>query len=137
MTSPPLADMDVKANTQTMGRSFDAESDTAVRSRLFTSLEYLNRIGIALSQEKDINRLLETILTAAKTITNADGGTLYRLIDNKLKFEIVLNDSLKIAMGGTTGVDVPFYPIPLHQADGAPNNNMGGEPRQPEKSFQS
>ena len=124
MTSPPLADMDVKANTQTMGRSFDAESDTAVRSRLFTSLEYLNRIGIALSQEKDINRLLETILTAAKTITNADGGTLYRLIDNKLKFEIVLNDSLKIAMGGTTGVDVPFYPIPLHQADGAPNNNM-------------
>ena len=124
MTSPPLADMDVKANTQTMGRSFDAESDTAVRSRLFTSLEYLNRIGVALSQEKDINRLLETILTAAKTITNADGGTLYRLIDNKLKFEIVLNDSLKIAMGGTTGVDVPFYPIPLHQADGAPNNHM-------------
>jgi hypothetical protein len=106
--------MDVKEKKQTLGHSFDAVTDTALRSRLFTSLEYLNRIGISLSQEKDINRLLETILTAAKTITNADGGTLYRLIDGKLKFEIVLNDSLNIAMGGTTGVPVPFYAIPLH-----------------------
>ena len=124
MTSPALANMDAKAKMQTMGRRFEAVTDTALRNRLFTSLEYLNGIGIALSQEKDINRLLETILTAAKTITNADGGTLYRLIDDKLKFEIVLNDSLKIAMGGTTGVAVPFYPIPLHQADGSGNNNM-------------
>lgn len=107
-----------------IGHSFETVTDTALRNRLFTSLEYLNGIGIALSQEKDINRLLETILTAAKTITNADGGTLYRLIDDKLKFEIVLNDSLKIAMGGTTGVAVPFYSIPLHQPDGSENNNM-------------
>ena len=124
MTSPALADMEAKANLQTLGRTFEGVTDTALRNRLFTSLEYLNRIGIALSQETDINRLLETILTAAKTITNADGGTLYRLIDDKLKFEIVLNDSLKIAMGGTTGVDVPFYPIPLRQPDGTENNNM-------------
>ena len=124
MTSHSHADMDATANQQALGHSFGDVTDTALRNRLFTSLEYLNRIGIALSQEKDINRLLETILTAAKTITNADGGTLYRLIDDKLKFEIVLNDSLKIAMGGTTRVDVPFYPIPLHQADGTPNNNM-------------
>lgn len=91
---------------------------------LFTSLEYLNRIGVALSSEKDINRLLETILTAAKTITNADGGTLYRVVDEQLKFEIVLNDSLNIAMGGTTGNEVPFYPIPLRQSDGAENTTM-------------
>ena len=115
---------DAKKKMQTPGHSFEAITDTASRNRLFTSLEYLNRIGIALSQEKDINRLLETILTAAKTITNADGGTLYRLIDGALKFEIVLNDTLNIAMGGTTGVAVPFYPIPLHEADGAENNTM-------------
>ena len=115
---------DAKKKMQTPGHSFEAITDTASRNRLFTSLEYLNRIGIALSQEKDINRLLETILTAAKTITNADGGTLYRLIDGKLKFEIVLNDTLNIAMGGTTGVAVPFYPIPLHETDGAENNTM-------------
>ena len=115
---------DAKKKMQTPGHSFETITDTASRNRLFTSLEYLNRIGIALSQEKDINRLLETILTAAKTITNADGGTLYRLIDGKLKFEIVLNDTLNIAMGGTTGVAVPFYPIPLHETGGAENNTM-------------
>jgi len=92
--------------------------------RRFTALEYLNRIGTALSSERNLDKLLETILTAAKKITNADGGTLYRLVDDKLKFEIVLNDSLRIAMGGTTGVPVPFYPIPLHTADGYPNNSM-------------
>jgi len=104
------------ADTQAISRGFD--------ERIFTSLEYLNRIGVALSQEKDINRLLETILTAAKTITRADGGTLYRLIDDKLQFEIMLNDTLKIAMGGTTGNPVPFYPIPLHDLEGKPNNSM-------------
>ena len=40
-------------------------------------LAELNQIGVALSQEKDLNRLLELILIAAKKITNADGGTLY------------------------------------------------------------
>jgi HD-GYP domain-containing protein (c-di-GMP phosphodiesterase class II) len=98
--------------------------DDDATDKLFTSLEYLNRIGIALSQEKNLDKLLETILTAAKNITNADGGTLYRIVDDKLKFEIVLNDSLKIAMGGTTGTPVPFYPIPLHDSDGAQNNRM-------------
>ena len=87
-------------------------------------LEYLNQIGIALSQERDINKLLETILVAAKNLTHADGGTLYRLVDGKLQFEIVRTDSLSIAMGGTTGTAVPFYPIPLNDKDGKPNYTM-------------
>jgi HD-GYP domain-containing protein (c-di-GMP phosphodiesterase class II) len=95
-----------------------------VSEKLFRSLEYLNQIGVALSQEKSIDRLLETILMAAKNITNADGGTIYRLTDDKLKFEIVLNDSLKITMGGTSGTPVPFYPIPLHDDNGNENNSM-------------
>ena len=33
-------------------------------------------------------------------------------------------DSLVIAMGGTSGNAVPFYPIPLHDKDGKPNNSM-------------
>ena len=112
------------ADAKAISRSFRALPDAAVSEGLFTSLEYLNKIGVALSSEKDINRLLETILHAAKTITNADGGTLYRVVDDHLKFEIVLNDSLKIAMGGTTGNEVPFYPIPLHQPGGIENNSM-------------
>jgi HD-GYP domain-containing protein (c-di-GMP phosphodiesterase class II) len=109
------------AEATSISRHFIADSASG---KLFTSLEYLNRIGVALSQEKNLDKLLETILSAAKNITNADGGTLYRVVDDKLKFEIVFNDSLKIAMGGTTGVAVPFYPIPLHDADGEPNNSM-------------
>ena len=92
--------------------------------RLFTALKYLNEVGAALSSERDINKLLETILIAAKSITHADGGTLYRLIEGKLKFEIVLNDSLNIALGGTTDEEITFYPIPLLQPDGSENNSM-------------
>jgi HD-GYP domain-containing protein (c-di-GMP phosphodiesterase class II) len=92
---------------------------------LLKRLEELNHIGIALSQEKDITRLLERILIAAKDITHADGGTLYRMTEEKtLKFEIMHNDSLGIAMGGTSGVEIPFYPINLFDKDGKPIHSM-------------
>ena len=92
---------------------------------LFRRLTELNQIGIALSREKDITRLLEAILVAAKKITNADGGTLYRMHnDRELRFEIMLTDSLGIAMGGTTGKPIPYYPVQLYEADGQANNSM-------------
>jgi HD-GYP domain-containing protein (c-di-GMP phosphodiesterase class II) len=92
---------------------------------LLRRLEQLNHIGIALSQEKDITRLLERILIAAKDITHADGGTLYRMTEDRtLKFEIIRNDTLGIAMGGTTGVEIPFYPIHLFDKDGKPVYTM-------------
>jgi len=88
-------------------------------------LEQLNAIGASLSAERDINRLLESILSAAKTITRADGGTLYRVTDEKtLRFEIVRTTSLKYYLGGTTGTPVPFYPIHLMGKDGNPNHSM-------------
>ena len=87
-------------------------------------LEQLNAIGASLSAERDINRLLESILAAAKTITGADGGTLYRLAEDKtLRFEIVRTTSLKYYLGGTSGNPVPFYPIHLYK-DGKPNHSM-------------
>src|SRR3954469_22836382 len=87
-------------------------------------LEQLNAIGASLSAERDINRLLEAILTAAKSITRADGGTLYRVTEERtLRFEIVRTSSLKYYLGGTTGNPVPFYPIQLYK-DGKPNNSM-------------
>jgi HD-GYP domain-containing protein (c-di-GMP phosphodiesterase class II) len=93
---------------------------------LFRRFERLNEIGAALSHERDINRLLENILVAAKTITHADGGTLYRVTEDEasLRFEIVRNDSLKIAMGGTSGNPIPFPPLPLRTENGAENNSM-------------
>lgn len=93
---------------------------------LFRRFERLNEIGAALSHERDINRLLENILVAAKTITHADGGTLYRVTEDErsLRFEILRNDSLKIAMGGTSGNPIPFPLLPLRTESGEENNSM-------------
>lgn len=95
-------------------------------SDLFRRLEKLNAIGAALSKERDINRLLESILVAAKTITHADGGTLYRMTDDAraLRFEILRTDSLHIAMGGTTGNAINFPNLPLINDKGESNDSM-------------
>lgn len=95
---------------------------------LFRRLEQLNDIGASLSNERDINRLLEKILLAAKTITGADGGTLYQLSEDKrhLHFEIVRTDSLGIAFGGTSGQPTSgkFPDLDLYLADGSANDSM-------------
>ncbi len=107
--------------------SFKAQEkeQRAMVEGLLNRLSNLNAIGAALSSERDINRLLENILDAAKKITNADAGTLYLVDAEKqvLTFEILSNDSLKIRMGGTSGVPIPFYPIQLY-VEGQPNNAM-------------
>ena len=84
----------------------------------------LIEIGIALSAERDHARLMETILLEAKTLCNADGGTLYlKTDDERLRFEIMRTDSLGIAMGGTTGKEIPFPPLTMFDPEtGTPNH---------------
>ena len=85
----------------------------------------LAQIGLALSKERDMSKLLEMILLEAKRISNSDGGTLYMMTDDKrLKFEIMMTDSLNFHMGGTSGKDIPFYPVKLFDDEGEPNNSM-------------
>ncbi|MDD5175488.1 MAG: GAF domain-containing protein [Sterolibacterium sp.] len=93
---------------------------------LFGRLEQLNAIGAALSSERDINRLLEKILVAVKDITKADGGTLYRVAgdEKSLRFEILRNDTLKIALGGTSGNPISFPDLPYYDEQGKQNNSM-------------
>ena len=92
---------------------------------LLRRLEQLNAIGVALSKEQNITNLLESILLAAKAITQADGGTLYRMNPERtaLRFEILRTDSLNFAMGGSSGRPIHFPEIPLQQADGTPNDS--------------
>ena len=55
----------------------------------------LNRIGIALSAERNNNRLLELILVGAKKITNADGCALYTITaDKQLRLSVMNIDSI-------------------------------------------
>ncbi|MBF0247063.1 MAG: GAF domain-containing protein [Alphaproteobacteria bacterium] len=101
----------------------------------------LIEIGIALSAERNHERLLENILLEAKALCHADGGTLYLCgnmvefegipepqfeaeADGKyLKFEIMRTDSLGIAKGGTTGEDIPFPPLSVYDPKtGEPNH---------------
>lgn len=93
---------------------------------LLRRLEQLNAIGTALSRERDITRLLDNILVAAKTITHADAGTLYRVTDDgqALRFEIIRTDSLHMAMGGASGKPIDFPDLPLRNAEGAPNDSL-------------
>jgi HD-GYP domain-containing protein (c-di-GMP phosphodiesterase class II) len=93
---------------------------------LLERLEQLNEIGVALSKERDITRLLESILVAAKTITHADGGTLYRVTDDQqaLRFEILRTDSLHIAMGGSAAQAIAFPNLPLYDAKGQANDSL-------------
>ncbi|MRR15660.1 MAG: GAF domain-containing protein [Deltaproteobacteria bacterium] len=86
-------------------------------------LRRLTQIGTALSAEKDIDRLLEKILTEARIITGADGGTLYLMsaTESELHFALVQNESLGLNMGGTGG-KITWPPVKLTGADGQANH---------------
>lgn len=81
------------------------------------------RIGLALTAEHNIDKLLEMIVTESRGLTQADAGTLYTVSDDGacLDFRIVQNDSLGIFQGGASGVAVTLPPVPLTQ-NGAPNH---------------
>ena len=91
---------------------------------IFKRLETLNAIGAALSSERDLGTLLERILEAARDFADADGGTLYRVKDGTLVFEVLRNDSLGYFMGGSHGTPIHFQPLPLYAADGQGNHAL-------------
>ncbi len=77
-------------------------------------LEVVIPIGVALTTERDFNVLLENMLVEAKKFCHADAGTLYlRNAEDMLEFVIVRNDSQGLALGGTTGNDIPYAPLSL------------------------
>lgn len=92
------------------------------QQHLADQIEKLISIGISLSSERNLPLLMEKILIGAKEITGADGGTLYRIKDQHLHFEILRTDSLGLAMGGSTDQTINFPPIPLYTDNGKLNH---------------
>jgi HD-GYP domain-containing protein (c-di-GMP phosphodiesterase class II) len=85
-------------------------------------MQQLLKIGSSLSSEKDIDQLLENILQAAMSITNADAGSLYRVVDDQLlKFEIVHTKSKGVHLGGKSDKTIAIPPLPLFKDDGSPD----------------
>jgi HD-GYP domain-containing protein (c-di-GMP phosphodiesterase class II) len=66
----------------------------------------LNKIGIALSAERDLDRLLEKILTESRRFTGSEAGSLYLLEEGphgrRLRFKLAQNDAVKFAFSERT-----------------------------------
>ncbi len=87
-------------------------------------LEQLTELSVALGhglggQGRDIGPLLQRIVLLAKSMSGADGATLYRPAADgrQLDFHISVNDSLGIGLGSDIGVPG----VPLFDAQGQPN----------------
>ena len=78
------------------------------------TLEKILNIGIAFSKEKNRERLLDQILTAAMDITHCDGGTLYINNGEALEFKIMITRSQNIHKGGEAG-EITLPPVPLSE----------------------
>jgi len=85
-----------------------AGAEAASRTR---EVRELTRIGIALAAERDLNALLEMILTHARRVTQSDAGSLYlveREDDRPVRLRFVLAQ-------GDSRPDIPFveHTIPI------------------------
>jgi sigma-B regulation protein RsbU (phosphoserine phosphatase) len=108
--------------TELRERIAEYERRIARHRRTDDLLKILLPIGLALSSERNFDRLSEVILSEALRLCNADGGTLYvKTPDNKLQFTIAHTHSLDFTLGGTSGHSVPFDPLPLYDANGRPD----------------
>lgn len=111
----------VLAQRHLRGRVTELEEFTDEQAR---RIRELAEIGKALSAEKDVPVLLERILTQARRVTNADGGTLYLVSDDgsRLDFHVLHNETLQSHMGGTSGNPITLPPVPLFDEEGRPND---------------
>jgi len=87
-------------------------------------LKQLARIGLALSGQTDMDRLLEMIVDEARRLAHADAGTLYIVSPERshLLFVILQNETMNTRMGGTTGTAIKLPPVPLAGDDGGENH---------------
>lgn len=75
-------------------------------------LKKILEIGIALSAEKDPDKLLNTIVSTAMDLTHCDGGTLYILQEEELRFRIMKTKSKGIDVGAN-GEEITIPPVSL------------------------
>jgi HD-GYP domain-containing protein (c-di-GMP phosphodiesterase class II) len=93
---------------KTMARAFDSlralEETAKTRKQLHlvaSELETLNKIGVALSTERNTDSLLDLILTKSREITSSDAGSLYLAEEEKegvkhLVFRLTQSDSHQV-----------------------------------------
>ena len=103
-----------------MSRSLGSKTEQLNASQ--AKLSRLVELGISMSAERNTDKLMDMLLLGAKDLTNADGGSLYVINDEKeLEFKIFRNDSLGINLGGITGEEINYPNIRLFNEDGSEN----------------
>jgi HD-GYP domain-containing protein (c-di-GMP phosphodiesterase class II) len=104
-----------------LGRALDVLNDRraveqlqAALSRKGEELHELNKVGVALSAERDINALLAMILAKSREITAADAGSLYLVVRGK-EHDSSADDQLRFTLTQNDSVEVPFaeFTMPL------------------------
>jgi HD-GYP domain-containing protein (c-di-GMP phosphodiesterase class II) len=104
-----------RALDQINGRRVIEQLDEAL-SRKSQELHELNNIGVALSAQRDINKLLELILLKSREITAADAGSLY-LVQRGKDPDVAGDDQLRFSLAQNDSVVVPFeeFTMPLNE----------------------
>ncbi len=82
-------------NIELAARDLESRGELARAER---EMDELNQIGVALSAERDITRLLSLILQKTREVTSADAGSLYLVEssgekEQRLRFKLTQNDS--------------------------------------------
>jgi len=91
------------------------------KQRANSLLDIVIPIGVQLSTEKNYGRLLENMLAEARKFCNADAGMLYLVREKQLELAVMHNDTLRLAMGGTSPVDITLPGLFLYDDQGTPN----------------
>jgi HD-GYP domain-containing protein (c-di-GMP phosphodiesterase class II) len=92
---------------RTVRNAFAALEGAEERARLEREMAELHAIGIRLTAEPNPRELLETILTKAREITEADAGSLYLVEESaegarRLRFALAQNDSIAVPFTSVT-----------------------------------
>ncbi len=83
----------------------------------------LLKIGIALSSEKDRNKLLYLMIKEAMRFTNCDGGTLYTCDGECLKFKVMITISQNVH-SGEKGEEINIPPVPMKRENVCANSAL-------------
>jgi HD-GYP domain-containing protein (c-di-GMP phosphodiesterase class II) len=109
--------LDRALDTINSRRVIEQLDDALVRKS--QELHELNNIGVALSAQRDIDKLLELILQKCREITAADAGSLY-LVERGKESETSEDDQLRFKLPQNDSVPVGAFeegpPVPLSKA---------------------
>jgi len=78
-----------------------------------SKLSSIIELGIELNQVKDLDILLDRILTEARLFTNCDAGSIYIRQEDKLKFSYTQNDTLQQKLPAGKKLIFSSFTIPI------------------------